>query len=64
MNEGTDDTLHQAVLFADEQLQYYHNKILQLRNFEEAFELVKMAVDAKFKMHRAGLSLVLTGITN
>ena len=60
MKEETGDTLDRAVLFGDERLHYYHNKILQLRNFEEAFELVKMAVDAKFRIHRAGLSLVLS----
>ena len=27
-----------------------------------AFELVKMAVNEKFKMHRAGLSLILQGL--
>jgi hypothetical protein len=42
----TSDTLHQAVLFSDEQIQYYRNKILQIRDFDEAFELVKKAVDA------------------
>ncbi|MFZ0511211.1 MAG: hypothetical protein WAM14_06360 [Candidatus Nitrosopolaris sp.] len=62
MKEKISDTLHQAVLFADEQLQYYRNEILQIRNFDEAFELVKKAVDAKFRMHRAGLSLILQGL--
>jgi hypothetical protein len=55
----TNDTLPQTVLFTNEQIQYYQNKLLRLQNFDEAFELVKKAVDAKFKMHRAGLSLVL-----
>jgi len=55
----TSDTLPQAVLFNSEQIQYYQNKLLRLQNFDEAFELVKKAVDAKFKMHRAGLNLVL-----
>ena len=62
MKEETSDNLDQVVLFTDEQLQYYSNKILQLRNFDEVFELVKMTVDAKFRMHRAGLSLVLQGL--
>ena len=61
MKEGS-DTLHHTVLFTDEQLQYYSNKVSQLQNFNEAFELVKMAVESKFKMHRAGLSLVLQGL--
>jgi hypothetical protein len=33
-----------------------------LKNFNDAFELVKMAVNEKFKMHRAGLSLILQGL--
>jgi len=55
-------TIPQASIFTDEQQQYYRNKILQLKGFDEAFEVVKMAVDTKFKMHRAGLSLVLQGL--
>jgi hypothetical protein len=42
--------------------QHYGNKILQLADFNEAFELVKLAVEDKFKMHRAGLSLILQGL--
>lgn len=42
--------------------QYYGNKILQLTDFNQAFELVKLAVEDKFKMHRAGLSLILQGL--
>ena len=38
---------------------YYQNKLLTVKNFNDVFELVKSSVDAKFKMHRAGLSLVL-----
>ncbi len=37
----------------------YRGRLLQVKDFNETFELVKSAVDAKFKMHRAGLSLVL-----
>src|SRR5215212_1865458 len=56
-------TIPQASIFTnEEQQQYYRNKILQLKGFDEAFELVKMAVDTKFKMHRAGLGLVLQGL--
>jgi hypothetical protein len=40
----------------------YGNKILQLEDFNQAFELVKSAVEEKFKMHRAGLSLILQGL--
>src|SRR5215469_8665944 len=57
--QETSDTLPQVALFNSEQIGYYQNKLLRLQNFDEAFELVKKAVDAKFKMHRAGLSLVL-----
>jgi hypothetical protein len=42
--------------------QHYGNKILQLADFNQAFELVKLAVEDKFKMHRAGLSLILQGL--
>ena len=42
--------------------QYYGNKILQLADFNQAFELVKLAVEDKFKLHRAGLSLILQGL--
>jgi hypothetical protein len=42
--------------------QRYGNKILQLVDFNQAFELVKLAVEDKFKMHRAGLSLILQGL--
>jgi len=38
---------------------FYQSKLLSVKNFNDVFELVKSAVDAKFKMHRAGLSLVL-----
>lgn len=44
------------------QKQNFGNKILQLVDFNEAFELVKLAVEDKFKMHRAGLSLILQGL--
>jgi DNA-directed RNA polymerase subunit F len=42
--------------------QRYRNKISLLSDFNQAFELVKSAVEDKFKMHRAGLSLVLQGL--
>jgi hypothetical protein len=60
--EERNSTIQQAPRFTNEQQQYYRNKILQLKGFDEAFELAKMAVDIKFKMHRAGLSLVLQGL--
>ncbi|HET7149728.1 MAG TPA: hypothetical protein VFI73_14675 [Candidatus Nitrosopolaris sp.] len=34
-------------------------KILKMKNFNDTFELVKLAVNSKFNMHRAGLSLIL-----
>jgi hypothetical protein len=42
-----------------QQQEYYRHKILHLSDFNEAFELVKSTVEATYKMHRAGLSLVL-----
>lgn len=42
--------------------QHNGNKILQLTDFNQAFELVKSAVEEKFKMHRAGLTLILQGL--
>src|SRR5918999_4967322 len=42
--------------------QHYCNRILQLADFNQAFELVKSAVEEKFNMHRAGLSLILQGL--
>ena len=44
------------------QKQHFGNKIIQLVDFNQAFELVKLAVEDKFKMHRAGLSLILQGL--
>jgi len=35
---------------------------LHIKDFNDAFELVRMAVNEKFKMHRAGLSLILQGL--
>lgn len=46
----------------DQRSRYYVEKILKLRDFDEAFELVKMAVEKRFKMHRAGLALALQGL--
>lgn len=37
----------------------FRAKVASLKDFDGAFELVKSAVYAKFKMHRAGLSLIL-----
>lgn len=33
-----------------------------MRDFDDAFELVRTAVEERFKMHRAGLCLVLQGL--
>ena len=37
----------------------FREKIAGLKDFNEAFELVKSVVLQKFRMHRAGLSLIL-----
>lgn len=42
-----------------EQQSQFRERIASLKDFNEAFELVKSAVLQKFKMHRAGLSLIL-----
>jgi hypothetical protein len=42
-----------------QQQEYYRHKILHLSDFNEAFELVKSTVEDRYKMHRAGLSLIL-----
>jgi hypothetical protein len=42
----------------DQQLEF-REKVANLKDFDEAFELVKSVVLQKFKMHRAGLSLIL-----
>jgi hypothetical protein len=38
---------------------HYRMKLISIKDFDEAFELVKSVVLQKFKMHRAGLSLIL-----
>jgi hypothetical protein len=38
------------------------DRLLRIGGFNDVFELVKLAVEQKFKMHRAGLSLVLQGL--
>ncbi|MEW6605249.1 MAG: hypothetical protein AB1351_11265 [Thermoproteota archaeon] len=43
----------------EEQQSQFRERIANLKDFNEAFELVKSAVLQKFKMHRAGLSLIL-----
>jgi len=43
-------------------LNKFREQITKLTDFNEAFELVKLAVSAKFNMHRAGLSLILQGL--
>ena len=63
--KGKIERLDQTISSADEkQQQYYSNRLLQIKDFNDAFELVKMAVNEKFKMHRAGLSLILQGLPN
>jgi hypothetical protein len=38
---------------------HFRERISHLKDFNEAFELVKSAILQKFRMHRAGLSLIL-----
>jgi hypothetical protein len=40
----------------------FREQLLNLKDFNEAFELVKLVVKTKFNMHRAGLSLILQGL--
>jgi hypothetical protein len=42
-----------------EQQLHFRERIANLKDFNEAFELVKSVVLQKFRMHRAGLSLIL-----
>ena len=46
-------------MISKEQQQEYQFRLTNLKDFNEAFGLVKDAVNAKFNMHRAGLSLIL-----
>ena len=45
-------------MLTEEQMQFVE-KIANLKDFDETFELVKAVVLQKFKLHRAGLSLIL-----
>jgi predicted Zn-dependent protease with MMP-like domain len=57
------ERLDQTISLANEkQQQYYRDRLLHIKDFNDAFELVKMAVTEKFNMHRAGLSLILQGL--
>ncbi|HYP42651.1 MAG TPA: hypothetical protein VEQ18_01370 [Candidatus Nitrosocosmicus sp.] len=44
---------------SDKNQHLYRDRLTHVKDFNETFELVKSAVDAKFKMHRAGLTLIL-----
>ena len=46
------------MMLTEEQMQFV-DKIANLKDFDETFELVKAVVLQKFKLHRAGLSLIL-----
>ena len=46
-------------MISKEQQQEYQYRLRKLKDFNEAFELVKDTVNAKFSMRRAGLSLLL-----
>jgi hypothetical protein len=59
-SSGTDNT-HSNII-DEERQQYYVDRLLRIGGFNDAFELVKLAVEQKFKMHRAGLCLVLQGL--
>jgi hypothetical protein len=48
----------------EKQQRYYRERISHIKDFNDAFELVKTTVNEKFKMHRAGLSLILQGLPN
>jgi hypothetical protein len=65
-NNSKTETLSQTMAKDGEELllqyQNYRDKIFYLGDFNEAFELVKSTVESKFKMHRAGLSLILQGL--
>ena len=65
-NNSKTETLSQTMAKDEEELllqyQNYRDKIFDLSDFNEAFELVKSTVESKFKMHRAGLSLILQGL--
>jgi hypothetical protein len=45
-------------MLTEEQMQFVE-RIANLKDFDETFELVKTVVLQKFKLHRAGLSLIL-----
>ena len=45
-------------MLTEEQMQFVE-RIANLKDFDETFELVKAVVLQKFKLHRAGLSLIL-----
>lgn len=55
---------HTISVTKEQKQQYYRDRLSQIKDFNGAFELVKMAVNEKFKMHRAGLSLILQGLPN
>lgn len=55
MKRRMNDASTEFILFTKEQQELYRNKLLQVKDFNNAFELVKMAVEARFKIHRAGI---------
>jgi hypothetical protein len=61
VKDRKDDTPSKSLMFANGQ-QYYRDMLLELKDFDGIFELIKSAVETKFGMHRAGLSLVLQGL--
>jgi len=50
------------VVFSSRELILNRDKLLEVKNYDQTFELVKYAVSAVFNMRRAGLSLILQGM--
>ncbi|HEX6068055.1 MAG TPA: hypothetical protein VFZ05_04565 [Nitrososphaera sp.] len=48
-----------SIIVVTEKQAAFRAKVAGIKDFDEAFEMVKSAVFEKFKMHRAGLSLIL-----
>lgn len=60
--DPTNNTNARSVVDKEESRQYNTNKLLNIHGFNEIFELVRQAVEQEYKLHRAGLSLVLQGL--
>lgn len=51
-----------SVVDKEERRENNTDKLLKIHGFNEIFELVRQAVEQEYKLHRAGLSLVLQGL--